>query len=157
MAASSSTVFAVLRAKVGFEVVSKNESASQLWMLGRIPDDTQGLNGNNWKIVMWRLLQAMKNRPWKADLSKDYFIKEETGKLVFAWRVILQGTDIAKHYADIANIIQTSPSARAEVMEIPLAGVSADRNNTAGGRRGAGPAGTVAVGPMAVQQKMRGG
>lgn len=156
MATPASTVLSALRAKVGFEAVSKNETPAQLWILGRIPDDTQGLNGNNWKIVMWRLLQAMKNRPWKADLSKDYFIKEETGKLVFAWRVILQGKDIAKHYADIANIIQTSPSARAEVMEIPLSG-GADRNNPAGGRRGAGPAGTVAVGPMAVQQKMRGG
>jgi hypothetical protein len=153
---TASQLFAALRKKVGFEVVSQSETPGQLRILGRIPDDGMSLNLNNWKIVKYRLLMAMEDRPWKVDISKSYFIKKETKKLVFAWRVLLQGDEVAKHYADIINLIVTSPSARADVMEIPL-GVGADRNNTAGGKRGAGMMGTVAVGPGAVKQKQMGG
>lgn len=155
---TASQLFVALRKKVGFEVVSHNETPGQLRILGRIPGDLGGLNGNNWKILKYRLLTAMEDRPWKVDISKTYFIKKETKKLVYAWRILLQGADIAQHYADILNLVTTSPkSARAEVTEIPLAGSSPDRNNTAGGRRGAGPAGTVLVGPMAVRAKSMGG
>jgi len=156
MAATANQLFAALRKKVGFEVVSQSETPNQLRILGRIPEDNLGLNGNNWKIVKYRLLVAMEDRPWKVDISKSYFIKKETKKMVFAWRVLLQGDGIAQHYADIINIIATSPPARADVMEIPLSG-GADRNNPSGGRRGAGPAGTVPVGPLAVRQKSMGG
>ena len=156
MTTTASHVFTALRKRVGFEVVSKSETPNQLRILGRIPEDSMGLNGNNWKIVKYRLLMAMEDRPWKVDLSKSYFIKKETKKLVFAWRVLLQGENIAQHYADIVNIISTSPSARVDVMEIPL-GTGEDRNNPAGGRRGAGPMGSVAVGPMSVRQKQMGG
>lgn len=155
MSTPANALFAALRKKVGFEVVSQNESANQLRILGRIPTDNLGLNENNWKIVKYRLLTAMEDRPWKVDLSKSYFIKKETKKMVFAWRILLQGEGIAQHYADVINIITTSPSARAEVTEIPLVGGSF--NSTAGGRRGAGEMGKVPVGPMAAQQKQRGG
>lgn len=155
MATPADHLFAALRRKVGFEVVSQAETPNQLRILGRIPTDRLGLNEGNWKIVKYRLLKAMEQRPWKVDLSKSYFIKKETDKMVFAWRILLQGEDIAQHYADVINIIQSSPPARAEVMEIPLVGNS--RNDTAGGKRGAGPAGTVPVGPLAVAQKARGG
>jgi hypothetical protein len=158
MPTTLSQLFSALRKKVGFEVVSHNESPNQLRILGRIPEDVGGLNGNNWKILKYRLLMAMKDRPWKVDLSKSYFIKEETQKLVFAWRILLQGADVAQHYTDILNLVTSSPkSARVEVTEIPLGGASADRNNTAGGRRGAGPSGSVLVGPMAVRAKSMGG
>ena len=150
-----SQLFVALRKRVGYEVVSQNEAPNQLRVFGRIPEDSLGLNGNNWKIVKYRLLKAMTDRPWKADISKSYFIKEETQKLVFAWRILLQGENIAQHYADILNIIPTSPSARAEVNEIPMPGASS--NDTAGGKRGAGPAGSIRVGPGAFQQKRMGG
>jgi len=150
-------LFSALRKKAGFEVVSHNESANQLRLLGRIPDDAFGLNSNNWKIVKYRLLEVMEDRSWKVDLSKSYFIKKETKKMVFAWRVLFQGEGIANHYEEIAHLIEFSPSARSEVLEVPLPGAGADRNNTAGGRRGAGPVGTVPVGPMALQRKMMGG
>jgi hypothetical protein len=155
MSTPADKLFLALRKKVGFEVVSQAESPNQLRILGRIPGDRLGSNEGNWKIVKWRLLKAMESRPWKVDLSKSYFIKKETDKMVFAWRILLQGEDIAQHYADVISIIESSPQSRAEVMEIPLLGNS--RNDTAGGKRGAGPAGMVPVGPMAVQNKMRGG
>ena len=151
-----SRLLLALRKRVGFEVVSHAESPNQLRILGRILTDNLGMNSNNWKIVKYRLLTAMDNREWKVDISKSYFIKKETKKLVFAWRILLQGTDVAKHYADVSNIIETSPSAQPDVTEIPIHG-GADRNNTAGGRRGAGPSGSVAVGPAAVQRKLAGG
>lgn len=157
-ATSKTTVFVALRKKVGFEVVSDTETPNQLRVLGRIPEDSLGLNGNNWKIVTYRLLKAMDSRPWKVDVSKSYFIKKETGKLVFAWRILLQGDGIAQHYADVINLIDTSPSARVEVTEIPLGGGNeGGRNNTAGGRRGAGPMGSIPTGPLAVRNKQMGG
>jgi hypothetical protein len=155
MPTAANALFAALRKKVSFEVVSQTETPNQLRILGRIPTDRLGLNEGNWKIVKYRLLIAMEERPWKVDLSKSYFIKTETKKMVFAWRILLQGENIAQHYADIISVISTSPSARAEVMEIPLVGNS--RNDTTGGRRGAGPVGSVAVGPFALQQRTRGG
>jgi hypothetical protein len=158
MATSKAQLFGALKQRVGFEVVSETETPNQLRILGRIPEDSLGLNGNNWKIVKYRLLTVMEQRPWKVDLSKSYFIKKETKKMVFAWRVLLQGENIAQHYADLVNIIMTSPSARVEVTEIPLgSGNEANRNSTAGGRRGAGPMGSVPTGPLAVGQKNMGG
>lgn len=148
---------AALRVKVGFQVVSFTEAPTKLRILGRIPEDTSGLNGGNWKIVMFRLLTAMeRGAPWAADLSKNYFKKN--GKLVYAHRILLQGPDIAQHYAAVTHIITSSPStSRAEVTEMPLGGASADRHSTAGGKRGAGPAGTVLTGPAAFSNKARGG
>lgn len=155
MTTTAKDLATALHKRVGFEVVSMTEGPNQLRIIGRIPLDSLDLNENNWKIVKYRMLLAMEDRPWKADLSKWYFIKKETKKMVFAHRILLQGENIAQHYADVVNIIETSPSARAEVMEIPLVGNSS--NSTAGGRRGAGPMGSVAVGPAAVAQRARGG
>jgi hypothetical protein len=159
MPVSSKDLFQALHAKVGYEVVSFKETDAQLRIMGRIPGDPVSLNSNNWKILKWQLLKATQaGRPWAVDLSKSYFIKPETDRLVFAWRIILQGAGLADHYADVLNLIKTSPeSSRTEVMEMPLAGAGADRNSTAGGRRGAGPAGSVLVGPMAVHAKRMGG
>lgn len=155
----SAPVFAAMRKKAGFEVVSHNDdNPGQLRMLGRVPEDRAGLNMNNWKIMMYRLYTAMKNRPWKVDFSKSYFIQDRTEKLVFAWRVIFQGENLAAHYAEITHLIATAPiPSRAEVTEMPLTGVSADRNSTEGGRRGAGKFGSVLTGPLAVQAKRNGG
>lgn len=159
MAASAKVLlFQALRKRVGFEVVSEHEAANQLRIVGRIADDALGLNENNWIIVMYRLLTAMEERPWKADLSKWYFKKKETGKVVHARRIILQGENISQHYADITNIIATSPQARVEVNEIPLGdGREQNRNNTAGGKRGAGAMGSVAVGQAAATIRNMGG
>lgn len=152
-------VFVAMRKKAGFEVVSHNDTnPNQLRVLGRVPEDRVGLNMNNWKILMYRLYNAMEKRPWKVDFSKSYFIHDKTKKLVFAWRIIFQGEELTQHYLEIAQFIASSPiSARTEVTEMPLTGASADRNSTDGGKRGAGAFGKVLVGPMAVHAKRMGG
>lgn len=156
---STKALFAAMQKKAGFEAVSVSEpSPNQIRALGRIPEDVGGMNMGNWKILMYRLYTVMAERAWKVDISKSYFIKEETKKLVFAWRVILQGENLTQHLPEIIQIIQASPvSARAEVTEIPLAGAASNRGKVTGGRRGAGPSSQTLVGPAAAQAKLMGG
>ena len=93
-------------------------------------------------------------RPWSVDISKWHFLRN--AKVVFAWRLIFQAEDIEKQYADILNIIRTAPNAKMpEPAEVRLYGRG--NNDTAGGKRGAGPTDTVAVGPLAVLRKGLGG
>lgn len=148
-----------MQKKAGFEAVSVSEpSPNQLRALGRIPEDIGGMNMGNWKILMYRLYTVMGDRPWKVDISKSYFIKEETKKLVFAWRVIIQGENLAQHLPEIIQVVTSSPvSARSEVTEIPLAGAAGNRGKVTGGRRGAGPSSQMLVGPAAAQAKLLGG
>jgi hypothetical protein len=154
---TANDVFKALTKRTGFEVVQPTESPNQLRIVGRLPPDALSLNKNNYVILAHRLLAAMEERPWKVDISEWYLIKPETKRLVKAQRLIFQGELIARCYDDIINVISTSPTARVDVTEVPLAGVSPDRNNTSGGRRGAGPMGSVAVGAAALRIKQMGG
>ena len=154
---SPDIIIAALRKRAGYEAVSQNETATQLRFLGRLLPDRGGQGADNWKTLMHFLNAAMKERTWTVDISKYFFNKEETGLLVFAWRIIFQGENLAQHYTDIANVIAKAPNAARELTEMPLAGATADRNSTAGGKRGAGAFGKVLVGPMAVHQKNMGG
>lgn len=151
-------LFAVLQHKAGLEVVNHTLTApSRLRVLGRLPMDRAGTNINNWKVLMDRLLTATeRGRPWSVDLSKSYFKK--AGKVVYAWRLIFQADEVEKQYADIINIIRTSPQAARQVPdEVRLYGVEQDRNNPAGGKRGAGMTDKTAVGAAAAMRKSMGG
>jgi hypothetical protein len=150
-------LFQVLRRKAGFEMVTHTVNETRLRVVGRLPLDRQGANMNNWKVLMLRMLSAADHgRPWSVDISKHYFKK--AGKLVYGWRVIFQGPEILKHLADIINVISTSPgAAKPEPEFVTLHGLPPDRNNPAGGKAGAGPTGTVPVGPIAVMRKSMGG
>lgn len=155
---TSKDIHSVLQQKVGYEVVTNTEKVDQLRVVGRIHTDRDGRNMNNWILVMDRLFEAAYDRPWAIDLSKHYFKRGKGQPVVFGWRIIFQAANIAEHYADIVNLIHTAPvTARTEVTEMPMPGSMAHRNNTSGGRRGAGPAGSIAVGPAAVAQKNAGG
>jgi hypothetical protein len=143
--------------KAGFELVDQASSPSQLRLLGRVPLDRAGLNLNNWLLVIRQLLLHSPKAAWKADISKNYFLLGKSDKVVYAWRIILQADAIEPHLAEITALVNGSPqSSRSEVTEMPLAGASADRNSTVGGRRGAGPVDRVAIGPMAVAAKQMG-
>jgi hypothetical protein len=152
-------IHAALTQKCGYEVVMNTEKPQQLRIIGRIVEDKEGRKINNWLLIIDRLLEAaFDNRPWTIDICKHYFKRGKGQPLIFGWRIILQAEKVAEHYADIVNLIKTAPtSARAEVTEMPLVGSSIHRNSTAGGKRGAGPMGTIPVGPAAALQKNLGG
>ena len=144
--------------KCGYEVVQNTEKDTQLRIIGRIVADKDGRNMNNWILVIDRLLEAGFDRPWTIDICKHYFKRGKGQPVIFGWRIILQADTVAVNYADIVNLIHTAPNtARTEVTEMPLVGSSIHRNSTAGGKRGAGPMGSVPVGPAAAFQKNMGG
>ena len=129
------------------EVVNYESSPKKLRLTGRVPGDpeSQGL----WTLVMQRLSLAQRKHPWNVDISKLYFVKEGSEKLVYIWRLIFQSPNLDDHYADLVNVVSTTPRlARVEVVEIPMPGASS---------KNAGPMGTVLVGPAATRNKMLGG
>jgi len=143
--------------KAGFELVEQTSTPGQLRLLGRIPLDRASVNMNNWLIVIRQLLSrsAEAETLWKTDVSKHYFLLN--GKVVYAWRVIFQADSVEAQLADIIRTItEAPPSSRSELTEMALPGVTADRNSTVGGRRGAGLVDRVPIGPMAVEAKRMG-
>lgn len=151
-------ILAALKRKCGFEHVTVNASDKQLRIEGRVRDAATNLNSKNWTILKTRLCLASRGKAWSVDISKHFFVPEGGARLMFAWRIIFHGESLAQNYPFIAGVIDASPTANSgEVTEIALAGTSADRNNTAGGRRGAGFEGRVAVGPLALQARLLGG
>lgn len=133
-----------LKMRGGYEVVSNNSGANQVRLIGRVPP--QLLKG--WLIIVRQLLVRSDEAPWSADISKSYFLR--SGKVMFGWRLIFQGTDIEQHIVDMVTTITNSPRPRATVEEQPLAGASANRNRqTPGSLKGAAPTGKSVVGPIA--------
>jgi hypothetical protein len=149
-------LFVMLHKKTGFEVVNHTLTTNKLRVLGRVP--RQGMNVGNYLVLVHRMLTATENgkRPWSVDIS-DVYLKKG-GKVAYARRWLVQADNIEAHLADIIAVLQSSPGAqRPELEEVKLYGLSPDRNNTAGGRRGAGPMGSVAVGAAAAVRKNLGG
>jgi hypothetical protein len=144
-------LLAVLHRKGGFEMVNHTVSPARLRLVGRVPK----IHMSNWLVLVDRLIAASDGgRPWSVDISKWHFRRSQ--KVVFAWRLIFQAEEVEKQYADILNVSKTSPGAKmVESDEVHLYGRG--DNDTSGGKRGAGPAGSVAVGPYAILKKSMGG
>ncbi len=157
MATELDPIAQALAQRVGFDVVIRSETPKRLRLVGRIP--LEEAVQANWKVIMALLLKTSEAQTgWKVDLSKHFFIKKETGKMVFAWRVLVEGEDVSKQYPIVAELIRKAPIARPDVSDMVLAGADPDRNNPAGGRRGAVPSGVAgSVGPLAARQKALGG
>jgi hypothetical protein len=146
----------MLHKKSGFEVVNHNLTQNKLRILGRVPK--RGMNIGNYLVLIDRMLSVMESgkRAWSVDIS-DVYLKK-AGKTVYARRWILQAENIEAHLGDVIAVLQSSPgSQRPELEEVRLYGLPPDRNNTSGGRRGAGPMGAVAVGAAAAARKNLGG
>lgn len=129
----------------GFEAVSKNVTAKQVRLLGRVPQ--AGMS--NWLVAVDWLLAKGENAPWTIDISKQYF--RRNGKLLFAWRIILQAEDVSKYYGDLGEAVRNSPKAKTTVEEYTLHGVGPDRNSVRGGKGVQGVLNAV-VGPAAVRR-----
>ena len=137
MSSSVDEVLAVLRGKSCFETVDSTPSANQLRIVGRVPADAMSVNINNWLLVIRNILLAQTHKPWKADISKQYFLKGNEGreKVIYGWRVIFQGEDIANHYADIISVVLGAKhTSSSELTEFPLPGATADRNEGKNGK-----------------------
>jgi hypothetical protein len=153
--ATEADLFKVLHRKSGLEVLSHTWTVpgKKLRVVGRVPK--QGMNVGNYLILVHNTLAAVqRGRPWSADISDVYMLKND--KVVFARRWLLQADELEKHFDEIIHVLKSAPVAqRPEPEEVRLYGRSS--NDTAGGRRGAGPVGSVAVGPLAVMRKGMGG
>ncbi len=113
------SVIEVLHKKAGFETVNHEHKPNQLRLMGRVHTNMMG----HWKLVMHTLLSSQ-DSGWKVDLSKNYFLRGT--KVFYAWRIIVQGED----YDGLVKVINGAPAPnRAEIMEVPLVGVSASRNS----------------------------
>ena len=127
------------------------ETPGQIRIIGRIRSDGTSASMDNWLLVMNSLFKRMESQgvAWKVDISKWYF--NRGGKIVFAWRILLQGENIKSRLAEILTVVNNSPvTSRAEVQEIALPGVGRANRNVNQNGRGAGLAGKTAVGPMAI-------
>jgi hypothetical protein len=151
-----------LQRKAGFECLEEGGITVvrdvQLRLMGRVPQSAE----KSWKRVRNQIQQAVRaGKPWTADISRWYFLLDGTDTELFAWRILLQaagGAAIAQFYDDILSVIATVPVvAQVDVMEFPIPSASRRNMSTEGGRRGAGPAGSVAFGPNAVRNKNQGG
>jgi hypothetical protein len=118
-----------LRAKCGFEVADVTTSETTARFLGRLPKDRQG----DWLLVIHRLLLDGAKRSWKIDISKSYFLRG--GKLVYGWRLILQGGQPVSMLEDAINSVVAAPqTARAEITSAPLVGASIYRTQEIDGK-----------------------
>jgi hypothetical protein len=129
----------------GFETVSKNVTAKQMRLLGRVPQ----ANMSNWLVAMDYLLAKGETAAWTLDISKQYF--RRNGRLLFAWRIILQSDDVAKYYDDLGEAVRNSPKARATVETYTLHGAGPNRNSMRDGKGVQGALNAV-VGAQAVRR-----
>jgi hypothetical protein len=139
-----------LRTKLGFTPLQETGGSKQIRLLGRIPLSRMG----DVLIFVHHIHNEWLDRKkpgWTADISKLYFLHPQTKKVVFGWRLIFGGDDIAKHLPDIVNAVASTPgSSRVEVMEVPLVGASPDRNAHVRGK-GAGFTDKTPTGPLAAR------
>lgn len=121
-------LFKALASK-GYDVVSHNVLPSQLRILGRVNNDRQGV----WVATMDRILaQAEKQTDWSVDLSKTYF--RRGGRIVFAWRIIVQGEDVLDNLGGLTMAVSTATPEPARVTEQALVGLRASRDRLVNGK-----------------------
>lgn len=158
MAAEFAAFVRQLRAHAGFDAVESETHVrpNQLRLLGRVPPAEL----ERWRTFLRRFLALGDQVPWKADVSKYVFLRD--GALVYAWRIVVQGEGLAAH-AEALGAQVLPPAAPAasrgpvQVTEMPLVGVSPDRNNPAGTGRGAHDPDRASVGPLAAVRLQSGG
>jgi hypothetical protein len=158
-------LLALLHQRAGFEAVNQTVDVTRVQVLGRVLD--KGENARNWRAIKLAMLRASRaSSTWKLDLSRSHFLLDDDER--WAWRLIFSGEGIESQLpAVIESVIVAltpppvpKPPAQ-ELTEMPLPGVTADRNNPQGGRRGAGTIGgtfgNVPLGPAAIQSRRMGG
>lgn len=138
-----------LNKKSQFEPVDLQESAAQIRIMGRVRADGTNANVANWLLLVRNLLIRVQvtGCPWRADVSKSYFLKGE--KVVYGWRLVLQapGLDVRTCIPDMISTVRGAPQAsHVSVEEVPLVGASPNRNSL---NRGKGAGSVLNAPPIA--------
>jgi hypothetical protein len=129
-----------LAQKAGFEVVQESSTDRQVRYVGRVAPSKV----KQWLWVAEQLLIHSDGAPWSLDLSKLYFLRG--GKLMYGWRLIIQGENVAQYQAALIAAVSKAPAVQAQLEEVRLYGRG---NNDAleHGGRGAQSVLTAVVGP----------
>lgn len=140
----------ILKMRGGFDLVNHQADEKQIRMLGRVPKQMM----NSWLVVVHHMLSVSEKSAWNIDVSKQYFLRG--GRVIFAWRLIIQADDVESKLEHICNAITNAPRAKHIIEEQPLVGARPDRNSPQHGKGAQGVLGAV-VGPMAIAQQQMGG
>lgn len=133
-----------LSKKAGYEAVNTKSQPNQLRFLGRVPQPLLP----TWLLLVQRLLEASVGAPWSVDISKQYFMRGD--KLVFGWRIILQGEAVETHLGTVVTIIKNVQRVSNQLDEVPLYS-RPNRNSLSGTGKGAQPTESAVVGPLAMR------
>lgn len=148
---TKANVYAALMQKCGFEVLEELENAKQLRISGRSHRDRWGF----FAPVILQLLEA-EEKPgatWTCDISKKYI--KHNGKILYTWRLIFQGNDLAKQYPSIISTIMASAQpARVELTRQLLPGYK--EGDVRGGVNARGKGSQTAGSPVMAQTRQRG-
>jgi hypothetical protein len=141
-----------LRAVGGFDCVESSEEDNQIRLIGRVQPNMS----SNWVSVLHNILLTADGADgWGVDISRTYFLRPLTTgkKLFFAWRFIVQATDMSVATKAIIQAIDNTPKpAFQPVDEFPLPGARGDRNAPGRGGGYAGGVFTTPTGPQAIRR-----
>jgi hypothetical protein len=129
-----------LAQRAGFEVVQESCTTKQIRYVGRVAAS----KAKQWLRVAEQLLQQSDGAPWSLDLSKLYFLRG--GKLMYGWRLIVQGEDVMQYQAALVAAVTKAPTVQAQLEEVRLYGRGNNEVMEHGGR-GAQSVLTAVVGP----------
>lgn len=141
-------LFGILQQRVGFDIVTKNVTDTQIRVMGRI----QQHNIPSWLLVMEKLLTSA-GGGWNIDISKQYLMRGQ--KLLYGWRIIIQGDNLGKQIDSICAAIASTPQVRRQLDEVAL--VAGPNRNSLRMGKGAQPVDKAIVGPLALATLNTGG
>lgn len=131
---------ASLRTIVSFEPAEITPKGNQVRILARLPK----VNGKRWLNILRALKLTERNKSWTLDASKMYFLlgDDDDADIVYGWRLIVRADDLPQAFVDMKNVVKTQTTRKrsVQIMEVPLPGALASRNQ---GKRGGGVRNTM--------------
>jgi hypothetical protein len=120
----------LLQQKAGYQTLDVSTEGGQVRLLGRVPPNA----ADQWILVVHRLLVESESADWKVDVSRKYFLRGPSKKMVYSWRLVFNSASPTE--AMISNVMRAVQNAprpqKTEISEFPLAGASRAVSN--GGR-----------------------
>lgn len=139
------TLKRTLASKAGFEAIDEQVTDSRVRFFGRVRPQNMPL----WLAVMRSILIASEKSQWKADLSRQYFLRGD--KVFFGWRIIIQAPTVQQHLDQVSQVISTTQRSGVQQQDEVALHAPPNRNALRNGR-GAQSSLSAVVGPMAKAQ-----